>query len=119
MVLRMIKKPTEEPQPSPGLMFNNMTHNPALLSNLQILVLMVVLIAACYPAIVYVEGKGPNSFILGTLPSAVAAYFVVPILDFIQNQNSTPSFYEVYTLFDTVQYLLNVYCLFAIYSMYL
>ena len=40
---------------------------------------MVVLIAACYPAIVYVEGKGPNSFILGTLPSAVAAYFVVPI----------------------------------------
>ena len=79
MVLRMIKKPTEEPQPSPGLMFNNMTHNPALLSNLQILVLMVVLIAACYPAIVYVEGKGPNSFILGTLPSAVAAYFVVPI----------------------------------------
>ena len=75
MIFRLIKNPTEEPQGS-GL--NNVVHNPALVNNLQILLVIVVFLVVCYPAM-FVAGHGQNSFILGTLPGAVAAYFVVPI----------------------------------------
>ena len=75
MIFRLIKNPTEEPQGS-GL--NNVVHNPALVNNLQILLLIVVFLIASYLS-KFVAGHGPNSFILGTLPGAVNAYFVVPI----------------------------------------
>ena len=77
MIFRLIKNPIEEPQGS-GLALNNMMHNPALVNNLQILLVIVVFLIVCYPAM-FVAGHSPNSFILGTLPGAVATYFVVPI----------------------------------------
>ena len=77
MIFRLIKNPIEEPQGS-GLALNNMMHNPALINNLQILLVIVVFLIVCYPAM-FVAGHSPNSFILGTLPGAVATYFVVPI----------------------------------------
>merc|ERR1712012_102078 len=75
MIFRLIKNPTEEPQGS-GL--NNVVHNPALVNNLQILLLIVVFLIASYLS-KFVAGYGPDSFILGTLPGAVNAYFVVPV----------------------------------------
>ena len=75
MIFRQIKNPTEEPQGS-GL--NNVVHNPALVNNLQIFLVIVVFIIVSYPS-KFVAGHGPNSFILGTLPGAVNAYFVVPV----------------------------------------
>ena len=77
MIFRLIKNPTEEPQGS-GLVLNNVVHNPALVNNLQILVLIVVFLITSYLS-KFVAGHGPNSFILGTLPGAVNAYFVVPV----------------------------------------
>ena len=67
----------EEPQGS-GLALNNMKYNPALVNNLQILLVNVIFLVTAYPAM-FVVDQGANSFILGTLPIAVAVYFVVPI----------------------------------------
>ena len=77
MIFRQIKNPTEEPQGS-GLVLNNVVHNPALVNNLQIFLVIVVFIIVSYPS-KFVAGHGPNSFIVGTLPGAVNTYFVVPI----------------------------------------
>ena len=77
MIFRQIKNPTEETQGS-GLVLNNVVHNPALVNNLQIFLVIVVFIIVSYLS-KFVAGHGPNSFILGTLPGAVNAYFVVPV----------------------------------------
>ena len=78
MIFGLIKNPTEELQGS-GLALNNVKHNPALVNNLQILLVIIAFLAVCYPAMFVAPCHGPNSFILGTLPIAVATYFVVPI----------------------------------------
>ena len=84
MTFRLIKNPIEEPQGS-GLALNNLKHNPALVNNLQILLVITIFIVTAYPAM-FVAGQGPNSFILGTLPGAVAAYLVIPISFFAFNK---------------------------------
>ena len=85
MTFRLIKNPIEEPQGS-GLALNNLKHNPALVNNLQILLVITIFIVTAYPATMFVAGQGPNSFILGTLPGAVAAYLVIPISFFAFNK---------------------------------
>ena len=84
MTFRLIKNPIEEPQGS-GLALNNLKHNPALVNNLQILLVITIFIVTAYPAM-FVAGQGPNSFILGTLPAAFAAYLVIPISFFAFNK---------------------------------
>ena len=85
MIVRIVKNPIEEPQQNQGMMLNNMKHNPALVSNMQILLSIGVFIVTLYPAM-FVAGKGPNSFILGSLPSAVGGYFVVPVSFYAYNK---------------------------------
>ena len=84
MTFRLIKNPIEEPQGS-GLALNNLKHNPALVNSLQILLVITIFIVTAYPAM-FVAGQGPNSFILGTLPAAFAAYLVIPISFFAFNK---------------------------------
>ena len=73
MTFRLIKNPIEEPQGS-GLALNNLKHNPALVNNLQILLVITIFIVTAYPAM-FVAGQGPNSFILGTLPGCSSCLF--------------------------------------------
>ena len=75
MVIKLVKNPTERPQePNHNHVFNNVTHNPALATSLQILFFAGIFITACYFA-VFIVDQGPDSFILGTFPSVVVAYF--------------------------------------------
>ena len=58
----------------------------------------------------FVAGHGPNSFILGTLPGAVAAYFVVPISFYAFNKklrNDVPEIIKVLVFAPKV--VLSVY----------
>ena len=56
-----------------------------MVNNLQILLVITIFIVTAYPAM-FVAGQGPNSFILGTLPAAFAAYLVIPISFFAFNK---------------------------------
>ena len=86
MVIKLVKNPTERPQqPNQNHVFNNVTHNPALATSLQILFLAGIFITACYFAVFKVD-QGPDSFILGTFPSVIVAYFVFPISFYAFNE---------------------------------
>ena len=76
MVIKLVKNPIQEP--NEDHVFNNMSHNPGLVTSLQILFLIGIFIAVCYAALFEVD-KGPDSFIIGTFPSVVVAYFIFPI----------------------------------------
>ena len=87
MIIRLIKTPETEPQIEEGAqMFNNMVHNPALVSNLQILMVIGIFVVVAIPGTFLIK-DGPNGFILGTLPGIVAAFPVVPMLFYAFNGN--------------------------------
>ena len=68
-------------------MFNNMVHNPALINNLQILVVIFIFCLVAYSGGTLVTQNGPNGFILGSLPGVLAVFPIVPILFYTFNQN--------------------------------
>ena len=84
MVIRLVKNPTEETQHNQG--FNTLKHNPALVSNLQILFVVTIFIVVGTPALFVADQGGPDSFVLATLPSLVAGYLVVPICFYVFNR---------------------------------
>ena len=71
IIIKLIKKPSLEPNPpqQQGL-FNNMTHNPALLNGLQIVFVVALLLVVSVPA-AYLKAKGPNAFILRAIVNQV------------------------------------------------
>ena len=85
MVIRLIKNPAEElQQPNQG--FNTLKHNPALVSNLQILLVVAIFIVTGYPAMFVADQGGPDAFVLGILPIGMAGYLVVPICFYVFNR---------------------------------
>ena len=68
-------------------MFNNMVHNPALINNLQILVVIFIFLLVAYSGGTLVTQNGPNGFILGSLPGVLAVFPIVLILFYTFNQN--------------------------------
>ena len=86
MIIWLIKKPSSGPvQTDQGFGFNNVKHNPAIVNSLQISIVVVILLAVCYPSI-FVKSKGPNAFVLKTIPMSIAAYLVVPICFYAFNK---------------------------------
>ena len=85
MIIRLIKNPHQEPQQQ-GNMFNNMVHNPALVSNLQIL-LVIFMFVLVYMNLRFMSTNGPNGFILALLPGVVMTFLVYPLLIYAFNQN--------------------------------
>ena len=78
MIIRLFKNPSPDPvQTQQGFGFNNMKHNPAIVNNLQMVFVVMILLAVCYPSI-FVTTIGPNAFVLKTIPMSIAAYLVVP-----------------------------------------
>ena len=84
MVIRLVKSPTEETQSNHG--FNTLKHNPALVSNLQILFVVTIFLVVGTPALFVADQGGPDSFVLATLPAVVAGYLVVPICFYVFNR---------------------------------
>ena len=85
MIIRLIKNPNKEPHQSHN-QFNNSNHNPALVNNMQILLVGFIFILAAIPGI-SVTNNGPNGFILGSLPGVVVGLMLVPGLFYAFNAN--------------------------------
>ena len=87
MIIKVTKKkcPEPGPHPVPNPMFNNMTHNPALVSFLQILSVISISSIVIIPGL-FVINKGPNGFILSNMP-LVLTVLVIPSLFYAFNAN--------------------------------
>ena len=87
LIIRLIWNPHQPPeqqnQVSP---FNNAVHNPALINNLQILIVIAVMLFFTIPGI-FVTNQGPNGFILGTLPGLISVMLVLPSLFYVFNKS--------------------------------
>ena len=91
MIIKLTKKAKKkcqelEPHPVPNPMFNNTTHNPALVSFLQILSVVFIFSAVILPG-TFVTNKGPNGFILGYMPLVLTALLGFPSLFYAFNAN--------------------------------
>ena len=88
MIIRLIKNPSKEPQSQQPHQshLNNAIHNPALVNNLQILLVVFIFVLIAIPGM-FMTNKGPDGFILGFLPGVVAAMMVVPGLFYAFNAN--------------------------------
>ena len=87
MIIKLKKCHEPEPHhPVPTPMFNNMTHNPALVSFLQILSLVFILSIVTIPGM-FVTNKGPNGFILGNIPLVLTGLLGIPSLFYAFNAN--------------------------------
>ena len=86
MIIRLIKNPSIEPQQPHQSHLNNAIHNPALVNNLQILLVVFIFVLVAIPGM-FMTNKGPDGFILGFLPGVVAALMVVPGLFYAFNAN--------------------------------
>ena len=87
MIIKLKKCHEPEPHhPVPNPMFNNMTHNPALVSFLQILSLVFILSIVTIPGM-FVTNKGPNGFILGNIPLVLTGLLGIPSLFYAFNAN--------------------------------
>ena len=86
MIIRLIKNPSIEPQQPHQSHLNNAIHNPALVNNLQILLVVFIFVLIAIPGM-FMTNKGPDGFILGFLPGVVAALMVVPGLFYAFNAN--------------------------------
>ena len=67
-------------------MFNNLHHNPALVSIVQVLFIILVYAGTIIPSL-FVTKQGPNGFIVGYLPLLVTSVLVVPSLFYSFNVN--------------------------------
>ena len=85
MISRLVKSPKKGPHQSQNH-FNNNSHNPALVNNMQILLVGFIFILAAIPGILFTN-NGPNGFILGSLPGIVAALMFVPGLFYAFNSS--------------------------------
>ena len=85
MTIRLVKSPKKGPHQSQNH-FNNNSHNPALVNNMQILLVGFIFILAAIPGILFTN-NGPNGFILGFLPGIVAALMFVPGLFYAFNSS--------------------------------
>ena len=85
MIIRLVKSPKKGPHQSQNH-FNNNSHNPALVNNMQILLVGFIFILAAIPGILFTN-NGPNGFILGSLPGIVAALIFVPGLFYAFNSS--------------------------------
>ena len=88
MIIKLTKTKYQEPEPAlvPNPMFNNMTHNPALISFLQILSVLFIFSIVIIPGM-FVTNKGPNGFILGNIPLVLTGLLGIPSLFYAFNAN--------------------------------
>ena len=91
MILK-VTKPNNEQVPIQGFK-NNLVHNPAIISNLQTIVYMVVIIMAC--AIhMSAKSKGLDVFVMTMTLGSLAIYLVAPMLIYAFNSNLRKYWYE-------------------------
>ena len=91
MMLRLCYQPysdsaseISEQAQSQELSLNNLVHNPAIIGNVQISIIVLTLLCGSLPAILLVH-ESPDYFILGTLCGILSAYLLVPILLYVFN----------------------------------
>ena len=86
-VVRMIRQPpAKEPKHGQGLLFNNMSHNPALINNLQVILVFCLCALTAVPGI-FAPKSGPNGFVLVILPLMTNGTIVIPLLFYCFNKN--------------------------------
>ena len=78
------QEPTDQAPPQ-GFAFNNLKHNPAIIGNLQISIIVMIFLAGSSSATLMIN-KSPDHFIVGSLIGALATYFVVPLLIYVFNK---------------------------------
>ena len=88
MIIKLTKKTSPEPEPQPvqNPIFNNMMHNPALVGFFELLIAFIISSLVIVP-FMFVTNKGPNGFILGSLPQLLMALLVIPSLFYTFNVN--------------------------------
>ena len=88
MIIKLTKTKYQEPEPEPvpNPMFNNMTHNPALISFLQILSVVFIFSIVIIPGM-FVTNEGPNGFIIGNMPLVLTGLLGIPSLFYAFNVN--------------------------------
>ena len=87
MIIKLKKCHEPEPHPPvPNPVFNNMTHNPPLVSFLQILSVLFIFFTVIIPG-TFVTNKGPKGFILGYMPLVLTALLGFPSLFYSFNAN--------------------------------
>ena len=77
MIIISTKKKSLRIQPIPNPIFNNAKHNPALVSFIQILSLVLFVSIVIIPGM-FVTNRGPNGFILGYLPLLLTGLLFIP-----------------------------------------
>ena len=86
MIIRLIKNPGEEQQSQGnGQFFNNVVHNPALINNLQILLVAFVCIVVALPG-TFIVKKTPNAFVLSIIPGVLNLFLFMPVLFYAFNE---------------------------------
>ena len=88
MIIKLTKTKYQEPEPEPvpNPMFNTMTHNPALISFLQILSVVFIFSIVIIPGM-FVTNEGPNGFIIGNMPLVLTGLLGIPSLFYAFNVN--------------------------------
>ena len=88
MIIKLTKTKYQEPElePVPNPMFNTMTHNPALISFLQILSVVFIFSIVIIPGM-FVTNEGPNGFIIGNMPLVLTGLLGIPSLFYAFNVN--------------------------------
>ena len=88
MIIKLTKTKYQEPEPDPvpNPMFNTMTHNPALISFLQILSVLFIFSIVIIPGM-FVTNEGPNGFIIGNMPLVLTGLLGIPSLFYAFNVN--------------------------------
>ena len=84
MIIRLITNPGEEQSHGQGQFFNNLMHNPALINNLQILIVAFVCIVVALPG-TFIVKKTPNAFVLSIIPGVFNLFLFMPILFYAFN----------------------------------
>ena len=84
MIIRLITNPGEEQSHGQGQFFNNLMHNPALINNLQILIVAFVCIVVALPG-TFIVKKTPNAFVLSIIPGVLNLFLFMPILFYAFN----------------------------------
>ena len=98
MILKMVKKePIEDAPEAPpqnqGFALNNLVHNPAIISNLQTVVIVVIMLGSSLIKLIF-KRSGLDIYVLASTVGSLGVYLLVPILIYAFNGKLRKYWYE-------------------------
>ena len=100
MILKMVKKEPIEDEDNPeappqnqGFALNNLVHNPAIISNLQTVVIVVIILGSSLIKLIF-KRSGLDNYVLSSTVGSLGVYLLVPILVYAFNGKLRKYWYE-------------------------